>query len=111
VNQALSEYVTGFPYGHMYYSVKLPSLFGESLYVFGPIFYWIHAAFIGVFINKYSGMLEKHSELGVLNIFFATNCLLIGRGGSSSLLPQAVNNIVFFVIIMFFIHSLRKVCK
>lgn len=108
VNQALSEYVTGVPYGHMYYFVKLPSLFGEGLYVFGPIFFWIHAAVIGVFINKFSELLEKHSELGVLNIYFATSCLLIGRGGSSSLFPQAVNYIVFFGIMMFILYSLPQ---
>ena len=108
VNQILSEYVTGVAYGHMYYSVKLPSLFGESLYVFGSVFFWIHAALIGIFLNKYCGMLEKHSELGVLNIYIAASCLLIGRGGSSSLFPQAVNLIVFYSMIMFILHRLKN---
>ena len=108
VNQVLSEYVTGYPYGHIYYSVKLPSLFGEALYVFGIVFYWMHAAFIGLFINKLSGFLEKDENLAILNLWFATQSLLLGRGGSSSLIPNAVNILFFYSIEICIINLIRK---
>ena len=108
VNQVLSEYITGYPYGHAYYTVKLPSLFGEALYVFGILFYWLHAVFIGVFINKLSGILEKDENLSILTLWFATQSLLLGRGGSSSLVPNAVNILLFYAIIITIINYIKR---
>ena len=106
-NQALSESVLGIAKGESGFFIYLPSLLGEAFYVNGRIFYFVHALFIGLFSGKFCSMMESGTELGIANLWFASSFLLMGRGGSTGYISECVNQMIFFLILMFFIRRIR----
>ena len=109
VNTEFSELMIGIKSTEPGYYVLLPSILGEALFVFGPSLYWFHGFFLGGFINKFCTCLEKNAELSVLQMYFAAQFLLMGRGGSGSVLPQAINVMVFYLIVRGF-YKIYKNC-
>lgn len=110
VNTAFSEIVLGISSTDPGYYVLLPSLFGESLLVFGKIMCFLHGLLIGIFVYKFCNALEKNRELILVIMYFATQFLLIGRGGSASAVAPAVNIMIFYLIIVY-IHKCLKMHK
>ena len=104
---------TGIKEGSANYSVILPSVFGEALLIYGKYFYWLHAAFLGVFISKFCMKLERNNEFTLLNLYFAVNLFILGRGGSESVIASMVNYMVMYWIVMklFFTKKTFWICK
>lgn len=101
---------TGINPGEAHYSVILPSIFGEALLIYGKYFFWIHAVFLGFFISKFCVNMEKNKELILLNVYFAVNMFILGRGGSEAVIATMVNYMVMYWIVMkiFFSNGKRR---
>ena len=91
---------TGVQEGASNYSVILPSIFGESLMIWGRNAYWVEALLVGFFVGKFCVCMERNEELSLLNVYFAVNMFIMGRGGSEAVIANMVNYMVMYFIIM-----------
>ena len=91
---------TGVQEGASNYSVILPSIFGESLMIWGRNAYWVEALLVGFFVGKFCVCMERNEELSLLNVYFAVNMFIMGRGGSEAVIANMVNYMVMYLIIM-----------
>lgn len=105
INKYFTETYTGIYYGDIGYSVILPSIFGESLILYGKHFFWIHGIFLGMFFGLVCRMFEKNKELSLLNVYFAVQLIAIGRGGTSGIIGSIVNHMIFYIAITYFIKQ------
>lgn len=99
-NEYFTVAFTGIQPGSSNYSVILPSIFGEALMFFGENLFWIHAAFLGLFFGKFCTKMETNNNLRLLNLYFAVNMLILGRGGSEAVIASMINYMVMYFIMM-----------
>jgi len=99
---------TGIRQGSPNYSVILPSIFGESLLIYGKNLYWIHPIFLGFFFGAFCKRLEKNRDFTLLNLYFAVTTFILGRGGSEAVIASMVNYMVIFFIISVFVRKPRR---
>ena len=106
MNTVLSEAVLGVGKGTNSYYILLPSLFGEAMLQFSRPFSWIHGFILGLLLYVISTLMEKNRELDIATIYFATSCLMMGRGGMASAIPAIINTLFFYVIVSFFYKTI-----
>lgn len=99
-NEYFTVAFTGVQPGRSNYSVILPSIFGESLLLFGGKLFWLHAVFLGLFLGKFCTKMETNNNLKFLNLYFAVNMLILGRGGSEAVIASMINYLVMYFITM-----------
>lgn len=99
INRVFSTQILGVAYGKAGYTGLLPSVFGESILLYGENFYFIHAIVLAIMIYGLYKLLLKYPELEILNLYFAISSLTIARGGSQGFFGTAVNALFFYVVI------------
>lgn len=98
VNDVFTLLVTGKVRGQLGFSIELPSLLGEAIFVFGSFGYVIHAIVIAAIIALVFKTYLKYKPMRMLYIYYASLILIIGRGGTGSFLPELVNGSVSVLI-------------
>lgn len=102
INYEISEIVLNKTVGQAGFYVVLPGLLGESYYIYGSNFYWLHGIFLGVVLSVYTALLGRVKQFiaiyaYVIAVFFYT----LNRGGVASSLPLIVNGFLLFFVYVF----------
>ena len=102
INYEISEIVLNKAVGQAGFYVVLPGLLGESYYIYGSGFYWLHGVFFGLMLAMYTALLGRVKQFSavyayVLAVFFYT----LNRGGVASSLPLIVNGFLLFFVYVF----------
>lgn len=105
LNYDIAEYLFGASVGQGGAYVVLVSVVGESVFIFGRYFFWVHAVLLGLFFGFICGLFRKTPGLQSNFAYLASVLLLLGRGGVSSVIPPIVNG--FLLIYMWMIMGGR----
>lgn len=87
------------------YSILLPSLLGESMFVFGPILFFIHGLVVGIIIAYVFKYVNRNATLSVFALYLALSTFAIGRGGTGSVLPPIINYSIALWLFFIFIRK------
>lgn len=102
INGIFTTAVTGLIPGQRYYSIILPSILGEAFILYGNLFFWIHAIFLGAIFGKLQKSFEQYPSLIYWNIFILVQFIKITRGGSQGFISEIINgSILLFCLILF----------
>ena len=104
-NYIFSERINGTVRGGQGFSVSLPGLVNEGIFVFGPTFFIIHALILGFFVGKAYKWVRYSPEL----FLFVHCCVdvpyLISRGGTASQYSFYLKNFLIYLIVRYIILS------
>ena len=89
------------------YSNLLPSILGEAFLIYGEYFFWVHAVILGFLIGVIFRVLLKSKKLSILSAYFIIILATIGRGGSQSYAPFAINSLFSLFTVFFMCNSLK----
>jgi hypothetical protein len=108
INYEMSELLLGRPRGSPGWFVCLAGLMTESFYIYGPEWFWLHAAFLGVVTALLCRVVECHADFTVLGLYTA---YLFGyglqRGGIAAVLPQITNQFLLlyaWLLLVFYVY-------
>ncbi len=106
INLMFTQMITGMDPTQMGFSICLPGLVGESIIVFGPLLFPVHAIIVGIIISVLIKYLSKCKSYEYL-FYFATIIFSysICRGGTSSAYSFAFKQ---FLVLVVFIYLLKK---
>lgn len=108
INHEISEIALGLPVGAPGWYVVLPGLVAESIYIYGPYFFWLHGIFIGMLAAFFARVTERVPQLLFLYIYLIFIFFyFLNRGGISSFLPTVINEFILFYVFLF-LAVLRK---
>lgn len=105
LNVTYSKRMLGYGLSTPGFSIKLPSLLGESFLIFGNNLFWIHAIIIAIMmgmINKLTS--DKH--LKILRLYYIVSILKCGRAGYEELSQTILLNFVVVAGAIFVIREL-----
>lgn len=109
INHEISEIVLGLPVGAPGWYVVLPGLVAESIYIYGPYFFWLHGIFIGMLAAFFARVTERVPQLLFLHIYLVFMFFyFVNRGGISGLLPAVINEFLLFYAFLFWAVLRRK---
>lgn len=99
VNYEISQYVLGVGPGEPGWYVVLPGLVAESVYIYGPYFFWLHGFFVAFWAALVTRLVERTPQL----LFLACQYVLLfayvlNRGGIAALLPVVTNEFMLFYV-------------
>lgn len=110
ITYEISEIVLGVKREDPRFYVILTGLVGESYYLYGKYFFWLHGVFIGVIVAFISKIFHKIPQLLFLNSFLAMMILYnLNRSGVSAFLPQIINQLLFFYFFIFLNLNRRNI--
>lgn len=104
INDIISTYILGTSRGDRGFYIVLPGLIGESIFLFGKSFFWLHGLFLGLvssFVLKLFVYIRSSVFLQTYFVFLITYQL--NRGGVASFLPIVVNQFILFYIVLFIV--------
>ena len=107
-NKIFTTNILGLEWGQAGYSGLLPTIFGESILIFGVNFYLLHAILLGLLITSLCKLLEKKDNLVFCNIYFAVSAISIARGGSQGYFGLAINSLFAFFIFSYLIKLYKN---
>ncbi|MNK83865.1 hypothetical protein D3C87_1036970 [compost metagenome] len=109
INTEISEIILGAARGSQGFYIVLPGLIAEANYIYGPFFFWVHAATLGVlfaFLFRMFGTNPRFTFLvGYIVGLAAYN---LNRGGIASFLPLVVNQL-FLMYFIYLAYKLRLI--
>jgi hypothetical protein len=108
INDTFTYMMLGLVKGSPKYYVILPSILGESMLIFGSNFYWIHAIILGVIIGFIWRVLSINKYFMFINIYYGIQLITIGRGGSQSWIPDAINGLIPLLFWTFILNFIKK---
>lgn len=99
INYDIAQIVLGMAPGTRGWYVALAGLLAESIYIFGPYFFWLHAVFLAFLAVLVGRLVERTPQLVFLRIYLLLLfAYVLNRAGVSALLPQLINNFLIFYI-------------
>ena len=107
INDEFSMYISGLDRDDPYYSIILPSIFGEALLVYGLFFSWVHAIVLALILSVLIKFYRRFSKLSFLTIYLIVHVLSIGRGGSQGIVAYFINISLLFVVMSFFVKYIK----
>lgn len=107
INDEFSFLITGLRVDDLYYSIILPSIFGEAMLIYGLFFSWIHAIVLGLFLTIFIKYYKKFTHLSFLTVYLIIYSISIGRGGSQGVIAYFINISILFFIFSFFIKYFK----
>ncbi|MEY9095438.1 hypothetical protein [Paenibacillus sp. RC84] len=102
LNNQITTFLTGQDVGKGGTYVHLVSVVGESIYIYGNYFFWMHAILIGFIFSFLCRLTMKTPALTGVSMYMAVLLLIMARGGISSTLPVVVNYFILLYAWMFF---------
>jgi len=109
INYEISEIILGLPTGAHGWYVVLPGLVAESVYIYGPYFFWLHGMFLGGFAALFVRLMERVPQLFFLYLYVVLMfAYVLNRAGISALLPPMVNQfLLFYLFLVFWVFRFR----
>lgn len=109
LNAEFTYLVTGMIPGTTGFSIKLPGLVGEGLYVFGPLFFFLHATLYSFIYSKVVIFLSSNKMLSYLAFYYAILMSFdVARGGTISVYPHIVKHLIIFAIVIIWYKKKMK---
>lgn len=105
-NVYFTERLTGIKYGNLGYSGMLPSLFGESILVFGDAYFFIHALVVGVIFIFFIKYILKQQNLKVFFIYILALLPTLARGGSQGFYGSLINYVIGYIAFKIFVKAI-----
>lgn len=103
INYEISEIILGLPTGVRGWYVVLPGLIAESVYIYGPFFFWLHGLFIGGIASFFVRLTERVPHFLFLFFYILLKfCYVLNRGGIAAFLPQIINEFLLFYLFLVF---------
>jgi len=103
INYEISEIVLGLPTGARGWFVVLPGLVAESIYIYGPFFFWLHGMLIGITAAFFVRVTEHVTYFRFLFFYILLMfSYVLNRGGIAALLPQLINEFLLFYLFLGF---------
>lgn len=106
INLKFTELVTGMSPSDMGFSICLPGLVGESIFIFGDYLFPIHAIIMAYIISKLANYLKNYSAYRYL--FFYVMLVFsyyINRGGTMSAYSFAFKQFIILILAIYFIKQ------
>lgn len=101
LNAEFTYLVTGMLPGTVGFSIKLPGLIGEGIYVFGSLFFFLHAVLYSFIYSKVFNFLSSNKKLGYLSFYYAIMMSFdVARGGTISVYPHIVKHLIIFAVVI-----------
>ena len=101
-NVFFTETITGVKYGTNGYSGILPTLYGESLLVFGPHFYFIHAIIVSFILIVFLNYVSRNKNLRYFYLYLIVYCFTLARGGSEGFFGVLINYTIGYLAFKLF---------
>jgi hypothetical protein len=100
LNREFSVQILGVEPSDTTFFVVLPGVVGESIYVFGPFFFWVHAVILGLFI-KFVIKTFTSSDVFTYLFFFCIVrfSFMLARAGTISVYPMMLKSFLILVIV------------
>lgn len=114
INYEISDIVLGGRRGERVWYIVLPGLVAESVYIYGPYFFWLHGVFIAFLAALMMRVMEGTPQLLFLKAFLVLQFgYVLNRAGIAALLPVIVNHFLLFYVYAFVVIFVlfRKVQK
>jgi len=113
INYEISEVILHKVRGEPGYSIVLPGLVGESIYIYGRQLFWLHGISIGFLVAAIMGLIKRTPQFLFLQAYIvALFSYYLNRAGISSVLPEIINCFMLFylyvLIIIFQFSQYRK---
>jgi len=104
INYEISDIVLGLPTGSQGWYVVLPGLVSESVYIYGPYFFWLHGIFLGIMAAFFARMAERVPQFLFLYLYLVLMfAYVLNRAGIAALLPPVINMFLLFYLFLFFV--------
>ncbi len=107
INTEFSFYITRLKPGDPYYSIILPSIFGEAIIIYGLFFSWFHGVFLGLFLAFFIRYYRRFKHLSFLTTYLIIHSISIGRGGSQGTIAYFINASLLFIIFSFLMKYIK----
>lgn len=102
INYEISEIVLGVGPGEKGWYVVLPGLVAESVYIYGPYFFWLHGVFVAFPAALVVRLMERTPQLLFLQAYVVLLfAYVLNRGGIAALLPVVTNEFMLFYLYVF----------
>ena len=89
--------------------ILLPGVVGESIYVFGPFLFFLHAVLLGVFIKFVITTFTSNDIFTYLYMYFIVSCsFMLARAGTISVYPIMVKCFLIIVVVFYFVCHKKK---
>ena len=102
-NYLFSELINGTTRNSPGFSVSLPGIVNEGVFVFGPTLFVLHAAILGLFVGKTYKLIRYDSELFLFIHCSVNVAYSIARGGTGSQYSFYLKSLLIYLIVRFFI--------
>ncbi len=113
INFDISSIILGIPREASGWYVLLPGLLGESIYIYGTYFFFLHGVYLGIVLYLVFKSLSGFESLFFLKIYvFIFTLYNLNRAGVGSYLPFLVNSMLFFhlyVLLRIWLRRKKKV--
>ena len=107
-NVIFTEKMTGGSRLDSNFSVMLPGLVGEGIFIFGRYFFWVHAIIVGWALSM-AFKLAHHKQELFLVLYMTFYCgISIARGGSVSTLPFYFKHLIIYLIVIYFVTKQKR---
>jgi len=88
INYEIARIVLGINPGARGWYIALSGLLAESIYIFGPYLFWLHAGFLAFFAAFLGGLVERTRQLFFLKIYILLLfAYVLNRGGIAAFMP------------------------
>jgi len=112
INYEIAEILTAVPLGRPGFTVALTGPVTESVYIYGPQLFWIHAAFIGVLAGALCALAGACRSLTTVQIQYAiTFGYVFSRAGIGATAPLLVNAYLGLYLLVFWSLALSGGAK
>ena len=110
LNREFSTEMLGLDAGNTSFFVLLPGVVGESIYVFGPYLYWIHAVILGIFVKFVVKTFTSNEVFTYLYfLYIVTFSFMLARAGTISVYPTTLKGCIILVIVFYFVNRSSKI--
>lgn len=103
-----SEKITGANRTDANFNILLPGLVGESIFIFGKTFYWVHAMIVGFVVGNAYKIVHHKQELFLVLYMSVFGGLCFARAGSVSMMPFYFKHLIIYVIVIYFVTHSRN---
>ena len=103
INREFTELMLGGVYGENIFTIILPGLVGEAIFIYGKNFWWIHTVLQACLMALICFLLQSDRRLFFLMTYFQLQALLLARGGGSMFIILVINYMILFWPFLFFL--------
>jgi hypothetical protein len=111
LNISFSTYILGYGVEYSWFYILLPGIVGESILIFGELFFWVHAVILAFILSLIFRITQKNRYLIILFYYYVACVMKSARAGYEELSLTVLRNYIFtlilLVIIRFISNSLR----